>query len=110
VVMRALFDGEGIHPSQLATTIGLTRGAVSKLIERLVAKGLAKCRSEKEDRRYQVVMLTTQGRELVPQLAQLADDNDHEFFGHLSQQESAILMELLKSICRRHGFKDLPVE
>ena len=40
VVMRALFDQEPANPSQLAERIGLTRGAVSKLVDRLVTKEL----------------------------------------------------------------------
>lgn len=110
VVLRALFDSEGVNPSLLAEAIGVTRGAVSKLVERLSAKRLVACRSEQRDRRYQVVKLTVSGRRLVPVLAALADQNDQEFFGHLDAHERAGLIALLNGIVVRHNLKSVPIE
>jgi uncharacterized protein YbcV (DUF1398 family) len=42
-------------------------------------------------------------------LAQLADDNDREFFGHLNAQQKTDLLSLLRDIVRQHEWKDLPV-
>jgi DNA-binding MarR family transcriptional regulator len=110
VVMRALFDVEAIHPSQVAETLGLTRGAISKLMDRLVRKGFVVCRVEKADRRYQTVTLSSAGRKLVPKLAKLADQNDQEFFGRLSEQQRADLFELLRKIVEIQGLKKAPME
>lgn len=110
VMMRALFDVGGIKPSELAETIGLTRGAVSKLVDRLVAKGVVACRVAKEDRRSQTVTLTESGRKLVPTLARLADENDAEIFGHLDEHERAALLATLKRIAHHHGLKGVPVD
>jgi DNA-binding MarR family transcriptional regulator len=110
VVLRALFDINGINPSQLAEKIGLTRGAVSKLIDRLVKKGFVLCRAGKTDRRYQTVSLSVSGRKLVPVLAALADDNDREFFGHLDKEHQAELTAALQKIVHRHGLKSVPVD
>lgn len=110
VVMRTLLDSDGVNPSQLAESVGLTRGAVSKLIDRLSAKRFVACRSEKRDRRYQLVRLTASGRRLVPALAAIADQNDQEFFGHLEAQERAGLIALLARVADRRGFKAVPIE
>ncbi len=110
VVMRALFDCDGLNPSHVADSIGLTRGAVSKLLDRLIAKDLVRCRSERSDRRYQIVGLTASGRRLVPILAELADQNDREFFDHLGAKRSADLLGILRSICQQGGFSGVPVE
>lgn len=110
VVMRALLDSDGVNPSELAESIGLTRGAVSRLIDRLVAKRLVSCRCERDDRRYQIVKLTAAGRRLVPVLAELADENDAEFFGHLSVRERTALVGVLQGIVERHGLKGAPLE
>lgn len=110
VLLRALRNAGTANPSQLADALGMTRGAVSKLVERLSQKKLAIRSSSEGDRRYQNVELTAAGNRLVPVLAQLADENDREFFGHLKPVERTKLVNLLQDIVRRHGWKDLPVD
>lgn len=109
VLLRHMLDAGAANPSHLANAVGMTRGAVSKLVERLCRKKLAVRSLSDGDRRYQTVELTAAGRRLVPILAQLADDNDREFFGHLKPQERNTLVSLLHDIVRRHGWKDVPV-
>jgi DNA-binding MarR family transcriptional regulator len=110
VLLREMFDMGTANPSQLAGAVGMTRGAVSKLVERLCRKKLAVRTSSDGDRRYQTVELTAAGKRLVPDLAQLADENDHEFFGHLAPEEKIKFVHVLRDIVRRHGWKDLPVD
>lgn len=110
VVLRVLFDSDAIHPSRIADTIGMTRGAISKLVDRLSAKRLVVCRADKADGRYQSVALSTSGRKLVPALAALADQNDREFFGHLSEQEREDLFAVLKNIVQSRGISAVPVD
>jgi DNA-binding MarR family transcriptional regulator len=98
------------NPSLLADKVGMTRGAVSKLIERLCRKQFAERSPSDDDRRYQTVKLTATGKRLVPVLAQLADENDREFFGHLKPEEKNWLISLFQDIVRRHGWKDVPVD
>jgi DNA-binding MarR family transcriptional regulator len=109
VVLRVLFESGEIHPSAVAERIGMTRGAISKLVDRLAAKRLVACGTGKEDRRYQVVRLSAAGRDLVPVLAGLADANDCDFFGCLSAPERAELFALLKKLVQTQGLKSIPV-
>ena len=83
VMLRELWDEKQIAPSALAQKMGMTRGAISKLVERLEAKELIGREHETGDRRYQSIALTKSGRAIVPRLAELADKNDAEFFGQL---------------------------
>jgi DNA-binding MarR family transcriptional regulator len=110
VLMREMLDTKAVNPSQLADTVGLTRGAVSKLLERLCRKKLAERSSSDGDRRFQTIKLTAAGKRLVPVLAELADENDREFFGHLKPNERSGLVSLLQDIVRRQGWKNLPVD
>ena len=110
VVLRALFDADGVNPSEIAERLGMTRGAISKLVDRLVAKRLVTCNVEKGDRRFQSLLLTPPGRKLVPVLAELADHNDAEFFGPLTGQQRSALIALLKDIVRERGLKDVPID
>jgi DNA-binding MarR family transcriptional regulator len=108
-VLRQMLESGPVNPSQLADRLGLTRGAISKLVERLCEKSLVERTASEEDRRYQQVRLTTPGKKLVPVLARLADENDREFFGHLSHTERDQLHQLLQDLVQRHGWKDIPV-
>lgn len=111
VVLREMFSaGPGTSPSHIATITGLTRGAVSKLIERLLRKDLVTRSEAATDRRYQDIALTRSGSALVPKLARLADQNDAEFFGVLSLSDRKTLLEILKKMAARHQLKQLPIE
>ena len=110
VVLRELFDGDGASPSTLADRLGMTRGAISKLADRLIAKDLIGRTVSTEDRRQQTLALTAAGRKLVPALSALADRNDAEFFGHLPPSERAALEKTLRNIVRRHDLKTIPTE
>jgi DNA-binding MarR family transcriptional regulator len=110
VLMREMLESDATNPSLLADKVGMTRGAVSKLIERLCQKKLAVRMASDIDRRFQSVDLTATGKRLVPVLAKLADENDQEFFGHLQPEEKNKFVSLLQEIVRHHGWKDLPVE
>ncbi|HEY1721982.1 MAG TPA: MarR family transcriptional regulator [Magnetospirillaceae bacterium] len=109
VILRQLFDID-TAPSLLAEKIGMTRGAVTKIADRLIAKALVTRIAAQDDRRYQALALTKEGRRLVPKLAALADQNDREFFGHMSAGERKAIEAAMRVIVRRHGIAAIPIE
>ena len=110
VVMREMFDDEETSPGVLAERIGMTRGGVSKLVDRLLAKKFVTRQERSDDRRFQSIALTAAGRRLIPQLAELADQNDEEFFHPLSAGERAALIRTMKKLVQAHGLRTLPTE
>ena len=110
VVLRTLLDEAAMAPSTLADRLGMTRGAISKLADRLAAKALIARTADRNDGRSHRLALTPKGRRLAPHLAALADANDAEFFGHLSAGERAAIEAAMREIVRRHGLKAVPVE
>jgi DNA-binding MarR family transcriptional regulator len=58
VLMRQLLEVEALAPSRLAERMGMTRGAVSKLADRLIAKSLLLRTANPEDGRAQTLSLT----------------------------------------------------
>jgi len=110
VTLRELYEHHTMIPSALADRLGMTRGAISKLIDRLLAKSLVTRVPSMQDRRYQDLALTPAGRHLVPELSALADRNDAEFFGHLSSEDRAILERTMKELVRKLGLRALPVD
>jgi DNA-binding MarR family transcriptional regulator len=110
VVLRELYECESMVPSALADKMGMTRGAISKLADRLAAKAVVTRTISDEDRRYQALALTAKGRAIVPRLAALADENDAEFFGHLATGDRQRIERVMREIVSRHGLRSVPVE
>ncbi|MFC5863222.1 MarR family winged helix-turn-helix transcriptional regulator [Acidicapsa dinghuensis] len=110
LVMREMLDEEETSPGMLAERISMTRGGVSKLVDRLVGKGLITRTGRTDDRRFQSIALTPKGRRLVPQLAALADQNDEEFFSPLSARERDALLASMKKLVQAHGLQTMPTE
>lgn len=110
VALRRLLSTGASTTSTLVDALGMTKGAVTKVIDRLVAKHLVVRSLDPEDGRVQRVSLTRAGRALVPKLAALADQNDAHFFGHLSAKERDALIDTLREVIRRHGLTRVPTE
>ncbi len=109
-LMRVLYAAEPTPPSQLAERMGLTRGAVTKLADRLIAKGLVVRKANPEDGRSQTLCLTPGGTDFVPELAILADRNEAECFAHLPPDERRFLERLLKETVGRLGLTAMPMD
>ena len=90
--------------------MGMTRGAISKLADRLEGKALLTRTTSDEDRRYQALAITSKGRTLLPKLAALADENDAAFFGHIGAAEQEMIKGVMRDIVRRRGLKSVPVD
>jgi len=108
VALRELYDGE-LAPSVLAGRLNVTRGAVTKLADRLIRRKLIYRRADTIDGRGQILALSAEGRALIPKLAALADRNDAECFGFLGSKERAQLEKFLKMIVHHHGLKNIPL-
>lgn len=108
VVMRSLYGQEPLAPSRLATEIGMTRGAITKLADRLVCKNLLVREANADDGRAQTLALTARGTRLVPGLAALADRNDAAFFECLSAAERKTLEQMLKRLVAHHRMATVP--
>lgn len=103
VMLRSLYREPPLAPSRLAETMSMTRGAITKLADRLIDKALVVRRPSAEDARAQTLALTAAGSRLVPQLACLADENDAAAFSALSRAERAALESLLHKLAGSLG-------
>ncbi|MGA7803797.1 MarR family winged helix-turn-helix transcriptional regulator [Bradyrhizobium sp.] len=110
VVLREMYGRDEMSPSKVADLTGMTRGAASKLIDRLVDKNLIHREERADDRRYQDIGLTAAGVRLVPSLAALADSNDQEFFGALTATERQTLLAIVKKLVLANDLHKLPTQ
>jgi DNA-binding MarR family transcriptional regulator len=105
VVLRCLFDVEDTSLHELARTVGVDGGALSRMVERLVRKGLIVRETDPGDRRAVRLRLTETGRALVPVLASAADENDRAFFGVLPEREREGLRKAVEILLERNGWR-----
>jgi MarR family transcriptional regulator, lower aerobic nicotinate degradation pathway regulator len=110
VFLRVLYDAEWLAPSALAEHMGMTRGAISKLADRLLEKELLHREENRDDRRAHRLALTPAGRALVPRLARIADANDASLFGVLTPDERRRLEKLLRKLAVAHELKNVPID
>ena len=110
VALRELHDAGSMAPSRLAERLGMTRGAITKLADRLIARTLARRAADPGDGRAQTLALTAEGRKLVPALAALADRNDAECFEQMTAQDRRTLTRLLREIAGHRGPKTAPID
>ena len=110
VLLRHLYDGEQVTPGELAEALTMTRGAVSKIIDKLQTKGWIRSRISPQDNRVQLLSLTRGGERILPQLAELADRNDERFFVALDAGERSALRRLLGKLADHHQIHEVPVE
>ena len=110
VLLRELYERGQTAPGELADSLGLTRGAVSKIVDKLEAKGWIQTEAKEDDSRFRLLSLTRAGRRSLPVLAEIADQNDARFFDCLSAREKSTLRELLAKLADHNRVHDVPIE
>lgn len=110
VALRHIYDHPAITPGELASAIGITRGAVSKVLDKLQTKQWITVAAGVEDSRSRQVMLTPAGLAVLPELAEIADANDARFFDSLTRDEQDTLKRLLQKLAQIHQWQDMPIE
>jgi len=110
VALRRIHDRPGIKSGELASLLGMTRGAISKVVDKLEEKGWIECSVQADDSRVRLISLTPAGARVVPELAGIADKNDESFFGCLTTVEQAALRRILQKVTDVHGWSDVPID
>lgn len=90
-------------PNQLAAQLGTDTAGMTRLLDRLEAKGLILRRPRLGDRRSVVVELTGEGRELVPRLVPVFGHIAHGLLEGFSEEEVEQLVALLQRMLGNLG-------
>jgi len=110
VLLRHLWDGSQATPGEMAEALTMTRSAISKIIDKLESKGWIRSKINPDDHRGQLLSLTSAGRRVVPELAEIADRNDQRFFSCLESEERTALHHLLGKLAAHLHLHDVPIE
>lgn len=109
VALNQLTTKAGLTPASLAATMGMTRGAVSKVLDKLENKKLIARTTSPLDSRAQLLSLTAPARRILPSLTEIANSNDKRFFGVLDADQQASLRQILRRLVEAHGIVRIPV-
>lgn len=103
-------SGDTIASSEIADYTGMTRGAISKMIDRNTKKGLVLRSESIADRRYQDIKLTKKGKDLVTEFAKMTKTINHKFFSCLSATERKNLERLLQKIAKENQITGIAIQ
>lgn len=106
VVLRVLFDHDALPLKEVVARVRVDQGSLSRMVDRLLLRGLVSRRENPFDRREISISLTKEGRKLVPVLAREADENDRVFFESMTQKDRAHLLKSIHSLLAQNGDAD----
>ncbi|MGH7882398.1 MAG: MarR family winged helix-turn-helix transcriptional regulator [Candidatus Dormibacteraceae bacterium] len=92
------YRGGGTMLSKLAGMMGIDNAALTRLVDRLEAKGLVARQADSHDRRMIGVQLTDTGRELVPRLTPVVHRLESRARTGFSEEEMDQLIGLLSRV------------
>jgi len=92
----------GTDARQLISEMGISKQAVSKLIDALVAGGFVDRKPDDTDRRRTKLMLSARGRRAADAIADAVRETEDAFTGELGTERFADLVGMLEQLARRY--------
>ena len=86
-VLRALYEQDGQHASELARAVGRAATSFTPNLDKLQDKGLIERRPDPGDRRAVRIHLTEAAYDIQDRVMDVADDVDHDISERFSQAE-----------------------
>ena len=96
-ILRTLVDKEGARISDLAATSGITPSAMTRILEKLEARGLVeRVRGKQTDGRAASVRITSEGRRTRKQLDTLMRERTHQIIESIPTKQRAEILSALQ--------------
>jgi DNA-binding MarR family transcriptional regulator len=99
-VLVVIDANPGLSQTQLGNALGIDRSTVVAVIDRLEARGLVARQPAPNDRRSHALHLSDDGRSTLRRLTERVRAHEREITRHLSTEEQARLIELLRRVAR----------
>jgi DNA-binding MarR family transcriptional regulator len=92
-ILLALYNESAASITELSRFIEVDKATISRVVDRLLTQELV-IHQPGADRRSGHIQLTRKGQDLTPRLIQAAEENEKQFFGHLTREEQEQLRQL----------------
>jgi DNA-binding MarR family transcriptional regulator len=99
-VLRAIDNPYPLAQGEIARRMGVDRTTMVALIDDLEHSGLVQRRQDPEDRRKNVVELTSTGRDITRRAAEIGQEVERAFLSPLSPDEAAQFKQTLRTLLR----------
>lgn len=103
VTLELLAEKGSLRMGELSRALGLTMGAVTAIIDKMVRLKLVRRERLAEDRRVVKVALMDKGRQNAKQITQERREATNRLFSALSQQEKDAYLRLLRKVHSKIG-------
>jgi len=108
-IMLVLDEGSADTQGSIADALCYDRGQLVGLLDELQEQGLVARQRDLDDRRRQIVGMSSEGTKALRRLRALARRNEDEFLEPLSEEERAQLHMLLMRLAEKHEPRYVPL-
>ena len=100
-ILRVLYEAGGMTMRALADAVTLNRPTMTKIVDKLVANGLAYRVPDPDDRRKVRIFLSDQGKALYQQQNQRVSSHQETVEDHYGTEETRQLKEMLETFLNK---------
>lgn len=101
-VLRALYQKEGQHATELANAVGRVPTSFTSILDNLEHSQLIERRRDPKDRRAVLIYLTPKGESLRKKVAAVAEQTDRQFHNPASDSEWEAFQRVLAKLVNPH--------
>ena len=102
-LLRIFLDREECTTTQLAKMLPVTASRISRIVTKLVDRGLIRRRRRLDDRRVVKLSLTSRGKELTQELHRRVQAYDARLTDSVSEEEMAAFASATSKIMANHA-------
>ena len=99
-LLVALYDEDGLLPSQLADKTALDRATITGLLDRLERDGWTERRPDQSDRRVLRIHITAKAMQVRDVILSIFEETNGQFIGRFSPDEWDLFQSFLKRLER----------
>lgn len=97
-VLEVLSERNGVSMGEIAELVLMNHPTLTKMTDRMVARGLVHRAPDPQDQRRVLVYITDLGSELFARIRRHVDQHNSQLEEHLGQKGSAALRKLLETV------------
>ena len=105
VILEYLFETKSSNMSEIATTLQLTMGRATGIVDNMIEKKLIKRERDTNDRRIVKVFLLKKGEEMAEKIKEERKESFNSMFSILTEEERETYIDIITKVCNSFGEK-----